>query len=246
MYKRIDFTKLNGLPIYQESLDFLQKSYRDSLKGIAEGLGNNVIVSGATVSGPNYTDGWVILGGELMPFTGGAIQTNVVVQENIETETFEGGNIEHVYYTKRAVLASSGGVPFASLERMRSVEVVNDMLNAIEVYSTGTTEYVDSPSSSFIHWKYSKQGRFHSLNVTTTGGNISNVTGGDTVNLEIPYTGATGLLALTNSWNQAETETVLGFSQPFLRVARIYNISSQLYIQMFLLTNSVANFTWVD
>jgi hypothetical protein len=124
MYKRIDFTQLEGLGFTQDTLDFLQTSYREALGSVASILGDYVIISGAAVSGPNYTDGWVAINGELLPFTGGLIAPNIIIEETSANELFADGANKPVYYTRRAKLASSGGTAYSSFVRLDSLKVL--------------------------------------------------------------------------------------------------------------------------
>ena len=140
------------------------------------------------------------------------------------------------------------GVDYIEVNDVKEVDVIRreEFEASLQEYSSGTVTYADGPDISNIHYKYTKTGRFYSLNITTSGNSVSNTNGGDTVNLAIPYNAANALKAISTSWNQAETETVAGFTQPLLRVARVYVVNNELNLQMFLLSNSVVNFTWIE
>lgn len=120
MYKRIDLTKIGGFPVTQDVLDFLQKSYRDCFAGLAAQFGNLVIISGVADLGANWGDGWVVIGGELMPFVGGTKAARVIVQEDSANETFGDTLVKTVYYTKTARLAAAGGDAFTDFVRLRT------------------------------------------------------------------------------------------------------------------------------
>ncbi|RXK57579.1 hypothetical protein ESA94_20485 [Lacibacter luteus] len=115
--KRIDFTKLGGLHTYQDTLEFMQDSYRNSLASLAALLGDKFVVSGCIDNGVNVTDGWICVSGELIPFTGGALAATVVVSEAVGQEGFEDASLKDVYYTKTATLGI-GGFPYADLKRL--------------------------------------------------------------------------------------------------------------------------------
>ena len=97
MYKRIDFTKLEGIATYQDTLDFLQLSYRDAISAIAKAFGSRVIVTGVTDLGTTYSDGWVVIDGELMPFAGGLKTDRIITEELTDTEIFGDGSVQTVY-----------------------------------------------------------------------------------------------------------------------------------------------------
>ena len=131
MYKRIDFSKLEGLATYQDTLDFLQISYREAISAVARAFGSKVIVTGVTDLGTTYTDGWVIIDGELMPFAGGLKTDRIVVEELTDTEIFNDGSIQTVYYTKRAKLGITGGFAFSDFIRVDTMSAISQGLKSL-------------------------------------------------------------------------------------------------------------------
>jgi hypothetical protein len=125
MYKRIDFSKLEGLATYQDTLDFLQTSYREAISAVAKAFGSRVIVTGITDLGSAYSDGWVIIDGELMPFAGGLKADRIVVDELSDTELFSDGSIQTVYYTKRAKSGITGGYAFSDFIRVDTMSAIS-------------------------------------------------------------------------------------------------------------------------
>ncbi|MBO9200591.1 MULTISPECIES: hypothetical protein [Niastella] len=125
MYKRIDFSKLEGLATYQDTLDFLQVSYREAISAIAKAFGSKVIVTGITDQGTTFSDGWVVIDGELMPFAGGLKTDRIVVEEISDTEIFNDGSIQTVYYTKRAKLGITGGFAFSDFVRVDTLSAIS-------------------------------------------------------------------------------------------------------------------------
>jgi hypothetical protein len=133
MYKRIDFTKLEGLATYQDTLEFLQASYRDTISTIARLIGSRVIVTGVTDQGATYSDGWVIIDGELMPLVGGLKSDRVIIDDRPETEVFSDGSIQTVYYTKSARLGVSGGYGFSEFIRADTVATISEGLKNLVI-----------------------------------------------------------------------------------------------------------------
>ena len=125
MYQRIDFSKIDGYPLTQDTLDFMQKSYRDAIAAMAGLMGNLVIVSGVADLGANWGDGWVVMNGELLPFVGGVKAARVIVEEITGTETFANASVQTVLYTRRARLASVGGDAFADFVRLTNMKDFN-------------------------------------------------------------------------------------------------------------------------
>jgi hypothetical protein len=134
MYKRIDFNKLGGLATYQDTLDFLQASYRDSISAIAKAFGSKVIVSGVTDQGSNtYSDGWVVIDGELMPFDGGLKSPRVIVNEVSGTELFGDGSTQTVYFTRRATMGITGGFAFSDFIRVDTMSAISEGLKNLVI-----------------------------------------------------------------------------------------------------------------
>jgi hypothetical protein len=131
MYKRIDFSKLEGLATYQDTLDFLQISYREAISAVAKAFGSKVIVTGVTDQGLSYSDGWIIIDGELMPFSGGLKTDRIVVDELTDTEIFNDGSIQTVYYTKRAKLGITGGFPITDFIRVDTLSTISQGLKGL-------------------------------------------------------------------------------------------------------------------
>ena len=158
MYKRIDFSKLEGLATYQDTLDFLQISYRDAIGAVARAFGSKVIVTGVTDLGTAYSDGWVIIDGELMPFTGGLKSDRIVVEEQTGTEMFNDGSNQTVYYTKRAKSGVTGGFTFTDFIWVDSMSALtqglknllaahNNLLSAFSTHTHSWNDITNKPST---------------------------------------------------------------------------------------------------
>jgi hypothetical protein len=142
MYKRIDFTKLEGLATYQDTLDFLQTSYGEAISAVAKAFGSKVIVTGVTDLGTTYTDGWVVIDGELMPFAGGLKTDRIIVEELTDTEIFNNGSIQTVYYTKRAKMGITGGFPLTDFIRVDTMSAISQGLkNLITAHNNLQTAF---------------------------------------------------------------------------------------------------------
>ena len=158
MYKRIDFSKLEGLATYQDTLDFLQTSYREAISAVAKAFGSRVIVTGVTDLGASYSDGWVVIDGELMPFAGGLKAGRIVVEEIADTELFNDGSIQTVYYTKRAKQGITGGYPFTDFIRVDTMAAIsqglgnlitahNNLQTAFYTHTHSWNQITDKPGS---------------------------------------------------------------------------------------------------
>jgi len=131
MYKRIDFTQLEGIAVYQDTMDFLQTSYRGAFEGLARAIGSNVIVSGVADEGANWGDGWVCIDGELMPFVGGLKAAQIITEELTDTEVYADDSVKTAYFTKRAKLGSAGGTNFTDFVRLTEFKTISTTLTAL-------------------------------------------------------------------------------------------------------------------
>lgn len=118
MNKRIDFTNNGGFPLEQDTLDFMQQSYRGGFAAVAKLLGEKTILTGVVVANGNVSDGWIVYNGELVPFVGGSAAANVSITEVNTTVLFEDGTTPPVYFTKTATCAVVGNFPFTDLVRL--------------------------------------------------------------------------------------------------------------------------------
>lgn len=131
MYKRIDLTQLEGIAVTQDTLEFLQSSYRDAFGPLATVLGDFVIVSGVNDTGTHYTNGWVAINGELLPFVGGLKTSQIIIEEETGNEGYADGSNKTVYFIRRAKLASSGGTAVAAFTRLNTLkQIMADVLSA--------------------------------------------------------------------------------------------------------------------
>jgi len=149
MNKRIDFTNLEGLAIYQDTLDFMQESYRASLAAVASAYGNYVILSGVADNGTSWGEGWVVIDGELMPFASGLKADNVIVEELTDTEIFGDDSTKTVYFTKRAKSGSVGGVAMADFIRLSSFRSLQSTLTNLVSTVAGLSLV---PTGAIIMW----------------------------------------------------------------------------------------------
>ena len=124
MNKRIDLTNLGGFPFTQDTLSFMQDSYRVAFAAIARLCGSKSIVYGVEVNGSNVTDGWIAVDGELMPFIGGVLGADVIITEapNATQETFEDNSLRDVFFTKVATTGVGGAFPFSDLVSLLSLQ----------------------------------------------------------------------------------------------------------------------------
>lgn len=122
MNKRIELTNIGGFPFTQDTLKFMQDSYRGAFGGLAGMIGDKTIVTGVEVSGSNVTNGWIIYQGELIPFVGGVLGADVIISETSVDADFEDGSTFPTYFTKVAISGAGGAFPFSDLIRLSALQ----------------------------------------------------------------------------------------------------------------------------
>jgi len=104
---KIDFTQTGGFPFDQSTLDFLQDSIL--LAGqLATAIGDRAILSGCIVAGSNAGNGYMVIDGEILPFTGGVIEDKVIIIEADNDLTYEDGTPRPVVKTRYATFGDDG------------------------------------------------------------------------------------------------------------------------------------------
>lgn len=135
-----ELTNLGGFPMTQYTLDFMQKSYRESLGALARLVGSAVIVSGMEETGSTVANGWISYNGELLPFIGGPKQSTWIVEELAESRKFADLVDRNVYFTRQARFAA-GGIAYSSLQR---IETLLGLKNTIASLETRLGQRIDN------------------------------------------------------------------------------------------------------
>lgn len=116
MFHTVNFTKTGGFPLTQNAMEYIQQSYNDVLEAVARMAGQYVIVTGVTETAPNvYSNGWVAIEGQFMPFIGGVNSGFVSITPAYSGLTFRDGSTPIVYTSYTATFGVSG-IPFGSFK----------------------------------------------------------------------------------------------------------------------------------
>lgn len=118
MSERIDYSQLGGLLFYQDTVDFMQHSYRTPLSALSKFLGEKYVAYGCVEAGGVVSDGAIVVNGELIPFTGGAVAAQIVITETVQQEGYDDGTIKDVFYSKTAGFGLAGGFAYSELKRL--------------------------------------------------------------------------------------------------------------------------------
>jgi hypothetical protein len=122
--KTLDLTHTGGLPLDQDLLQHMQLAYTDIVKALYGHLNitdtDKYIIAGCVVDGSTVSDGWMIIEGELMKFTGGSHLHVKVFTENVSL-TFEDTDSHVVQIDKDArsnVEESGVTTPLSDFKRL--------------------------------------------------------------------------------------------------------------------------------
>lgn len=102
----INFNQSGGFPLETNILDEMQKAYEifNALGSIA---GNFSIISGCEVVEGTAANGFVYINGEVLPFVGGTVTTNVKIAEVVTAKEFEDLNTRDVIYSRHATFGTA-------------------------------------------------------------------------------------------------------------------------------------------
>lgn len=125
---RIDLTQVGGFPLTQDTLDFMQSAYGESIGAVATLLGDKVILTGCETQNNVVLPGIVAVDGEILLTPGGA-STTVFVEEQIETAVFEDGAHKEAYYRRR--LAFGIGTPQYNWSDFKRLSKIVDLMGSL-------------------------------------------------------------------------------------------------------------------
>ncbi len=206
MFKQIDFTKEKGYPLTQKTLLFMQSSYNDVLSAVSRVFGDYNIISGVTHIGGNvYSNGWVVMDGEILPFSGGTVAdvntATVIIEEAVSARTFQDGSINNVLFSRLAKFGEDG-VLFTDFLRVNFDSLKDDIDDAraiaVDALSIASGNTNPIPAGVIVMWSGSVnsipsgwalcdgtsgtpnlKGRFIIGYSATTGNYTMGATGGD-------------------------------------------------------------------
>lgn len=139
IHKGFDFKQLGGFPTNQQRLEYMQEAYTGIADALVGLVGGNAIVSGCVVAGNNVSAGWVVIGGELLPFLGSStgVQTTVLVRETKTALTFLDNSNKEVQFSRSVQFGTgTGAIAWSSLVRVPSLIGINNSLKSINTSLT--------------------------------------------------------------------------------------------------------------
>ena len=207
MNKYYDFTRLDGIGLSQDALEFMQSSYRDAIGAMATAFGQNKILTGVDTSGANTSSGWVIMNGQLLPFVGGLTAPYVYVDTVTGDELFGDGSTRTVQFTKVVRMTSVQGtnVALADLKPHRT-----DALNVADSEIVASAMAVKTLKDALDTQVAALQALIDGIGFAGKGTvNIGDVNPADmfvtvthNLNIQVPYTAVVTLVGVNSNPNQ--------------------------------------------
>lgn len=123
-------TQPNGFPLESDAtLGFMQTDYQSAIRGLGAYFGDLVIISGMVETGANVSSGWIMVGGDLVFFQGGAKQATFVITTTSVSKANQNGTLVARYFTKKAQFGTgSGQYNYSALQRLEGIQTLQNRL----------------------------------------------------------------------------------------------------------------------
>ncbi len=101
-----EYSQPNGFPLDTNVLNIAQVAY--TIFNQLGWLGGDLtIITGCYTTRTNVSDGYVFINGEVLPFTGGSIGTNVIIQQTVTNAVYENGVSKPTFYERFATFGTA-------------------------------------------------------------------------------------------------------------------------------------------
>lgn len=124
---RVAFQQTGGFPLETDTLNFLQTALA-SMQVLSALAGDNYILSGCAENGPNVSNGYVVMNGELLEFRGGLKTDNIIVMQEVAQKPFENGQTKDVFFTRFATFGvGDDAVAWDSMVRFKTLSMFRNL-----------------------------------------------------------------------------------------------------------------------
>ena len=136
---KTNFVQTGGFPLNTERLEELEKAY-SIFNAYGALAGDLTIISGCVTTGPNVSDGYVYISGELFPFRAAAVtptSTVIIVEQKIN-RPFESSEIKTVHTLRYATFGTAEtSWPWSDFKRpFPTKEIPADLNEQLETIET--------------------------------------------------------------------------------------------------------------
>jgi hypothetical protein len=182
---RYNFLQTGGFPFETDILDGMQKAFEifNCLGALAGPL---TIISGCVVTGSTVSNGFVHIDGEIYPFIGGTIQTNVIFQTVTQSAEFEDLTTKDIQIKKTVQFGTGvGSMLWADFKRPETTTQLTNLIESL------TERVVDLEALPAYENKIKNLGYFSGLDINGSSGTLP--VSGDISSAVCSVLGANGL-----------------------------------------------------
>lgn len=133
---KINFTAKDNFPLSSDTMDMMQQMIGTSASMALLG-GSNYILSGCVDDGTNVSNGIIIIGGEILPFEGGAKKTKITIQQTTKTLTAFGVDYPEAYIYRTAKFSDTGEYTWSDFVQVLTNKQIEERINALKGEETG-------------------------------------------------------------------------------------------------------------
>lgn len=128
---KINFTAKDNFPLSSDTMDMMQQMIGLSANMALLG-GSNYILSGCVDDGTNVSNGIIVIGGEILPFEGGAKKTKITIHQTTKTLTAFGDYYPEAYIYRSARFSDTGDKAWADFVRVLTNKEIEDKLKSLK------------------------------------------------------------------------------------------------------------------
>lgn len=133
---KINFTAKDNFPLSSDTMDMMQQMIGSSASMALLG-GSNYILSGCVDDGTNVSNGIIIIGGEILPFEGGAKKTKITIQQTTKTLTAFGVDYPEAYIYRSAKFSDTGEYTWSDFVQVLTNKQIEERINALKGEEAG-------------------------------------------------------------------------------------------------------------
>lgn len=133
---KINFAAKDNFPLSSDTMDMMQQMIGSSASMALLG-GSNYILSGCVDDGTNVSNGIIIIGGEILPFEGGAKKTRITIQQTTKTLTAFGVDYPEAYIYRSAKFSDTGEYTWSDFIQVLTNKQIEERINALKGEETG-------------------------------------------------------------------------------------------------------------
>ena len=128
----IEFLQTGGVPLTNDLMETLQSAYQ-IYNVLGDLAGNFTILSGCDITGATISPGIVVINGDVLPFEGGLITSDVFIEETEILKTFQ-DQTDKILIRKKLVKFGNSLIsyPWANFVKLDTIKQIMEKANATQ------------------------------------------------------------------------------------------------------------------